>query len=141
MDAKAGDMDMDGNANPGTSSNTGTGANAKADQDFFRRLYNGEFSLARTFWLYNIVFTFLIALVGSLIVGLFAPGAIATILDIALGLFLLFYGVHCYMGIWRSASRYKGLALWAWLAKIYAVLGFVMVVANLILMAGQFLFA
>ena len=117
----------------------GENLDPKAGQDFFRRLRNGEFSLARTFWLYNIVCTFVMALVGNLIVGLIGPGAIGTILDIAVSLFLFVYAVHCYMGIWRSASRYTGLALWAMLARFYTVLGFVAIVVNVLLLLGQLL--
>lgn len=85
---------------------------------FFSKLYNGEYSLARTFWLYYFLVTFLI----GLLQGAFAATVVGMLLGIALGIFGLVYSIICVVGIWRAASKYTGFKLWAILAKIYVVL-------------------
>lgn len=92
---------------------------------FFKKLYWGEYSLARTFWLYYFLVTFLIGLLQSA----FAATVVGMLLSVALGIFGLVYSVLCVVGIWRAASKYTGFKLWAVLAKIYVVLciiGFVL---------------
>lgn len=90
-----------------------------------KRLWRGEFSLAKTYWFYGV----LIQVVVILLLG--AVGALAeysifwAILTIAGGIALLLYMFVVLVGIWRSADRYEGEQAWAVLAKVAVVVGFV----------------
>lgn len=92
---------------------------------FFRKLYWGEYSLPRTFWIYSFLCQLVFALLFSLLVlGAAVAGSVGLLLlCIVLYLLLLAYAVVCCFGIWRSATKYQGPKLWAMLAKISVVLG------------------
>ena len=96
-------------------------ADSSAGGGFFKKLYNGEYSLARTFWLCYFLVSFLIGLLQSAL----AATVMGVLLYLALSVIALVYGVICVVGIWRAASKYTGLALWAILAKIYVVLSII----------------
>ena len=93
--------------------------------DVIARVWRGEGGLARTYWGWGFL--------GSIVLGaslsLFPPGSPIALLALA---FAIAYLVWVYVGIWRSASQYKGPAVWAALAKFVVSAGLVMVVAGTI---------
>ncbi len=98
-----------------------------------KALWRGEIGLAKTFWLYGFVGTFLLYLPAVVLeetnpwfVNLEGPG------EPGLGLRLLYiasplgskmWSFFTFVAISRSASNYDGLYDWAFAAKIYASLG------------------
>lgn len=90
---------------------------------FFSKLISGDFGLAKTYWLFGmvvgIVFNLIIKVMPSL-------GAVAIVLAVA-----TVYQVMVLLGVWRSSNRYQGWKVWAILAKIAAVLGWLGVLAGI----------
>ena len=85
--------------------------------DFIKKLINGEFSLAKTFWLYGfIVIGALGCIGGGLLVYQMFYGLFAVIL---VG---LIYFVIQSIGLWRASSKYCGLKIWSVLSKFWVIL-------------------
>lgn len=99
--------------------------------DIFKSLKDGDFGLAKTYWLFGVLGNFLISLPLNLLTGL-VPIAVYS-------LFSLAYGVTVLLGIWNAANRYTGFKLWAILAKLAAILGFLFVILSIILLLSLFL--
>ena len=99
--------------------------------DIFKGLKDGDFGLAKTYWLFGVL--------GNLILTLpmdgidnFTPFAIYSLLCLA-------YSVTVLLGIWNSANRYTGFKLWAILAKLAAILGLLFVILSIFLLLSLFL--
>ena len=82
---------------------------------FFAKLANGDYGLAKTYWLYWVAVGHLAALLSSMITS-----TVALLILMAFG---TAYDVLVVLGIWRAANRYEGPAIWPVLAKISIVLG------------------
>lgn len=98
------------------------GPSMDEQKGFFSKLSNGDFGLARTYWLYGVVVGIVINLVIQVVPSI---GAIAVVLALA-----TVYQVMVLLGIWRAATRYQGRKVWAILAKFAAVLGWMGVLTN-----------
>jgi hypothetical protein len=85
------------------------------NRGFFGKLINGDFGLAKTFWLYGV-------LLEIIVISLATPKPYVSIF-IALMLVNDAYLIVLVIGIWRAANKYQGLKIWGWLAKIVVVLG------------------
>jgi hypothetical protein len=83
---------------------------------YFRRLWQGEVSLAMTYWVWGALAGF-VAMILAAIVSETAP-----LLGLLLGPVMIGYYVFIVIAIWRSAGRYPGPRVWAALAKIMVVL-------------------
>lgn len=98
---------------------------------FFGRVWRGEYSLAKTYWLYGVV----VGVVYNVILNL---AAIATG-EVGTAFFLMILYLPWYVvltgGVWRSANTYCATegknALWGRLAQIAVVLGWVLTLGNL----------
>ena len=87
------------------------------NKGFFKKLSDGDFGLAKTYWLYGV----LVSIVGNILMqGAVLSGSIALI--IVLLLVVIIYAVFQLTGVWNASNRYTGLKIWAILAKISAVL-------------------
>lgn len=86
---------------------------------FLSNLIQGDISLWKTYWLFgvigNIIATTLINIFSQ-----FSETSFFIILIIAIA-----YKIGVFTAIWNSASKYVGLKIWAILAKIMVVLGFI----------------
>lgn len=86
---------------------------------FLTNLIKGEIALWKTYWLFgvigNIIATTLINIFSQ-----FSETSFFIILIIAIA-----YKIGVFTAIWNSASKYVGLKIWAILAKIMVVLGFI----------------
>ncbi len=87
----------------------------------FQKLIGGHFGLAITFWVFGV-------LIGNVALGFLIPLSASSknvpITVVFLLAYLLYLPVVT-LGIWRSASKYRGLAVWSGLAKIVAVVSWV----------------
>lgn len=84
---------------------------------FLSRLAKGEYGLVKTYWIYGI-------LVGLIVnaIAFFVGNEYLNVI----GAIMLTYGVYsifCLIGIWSSASKWKGNKIWSALAKIISILG------------------
>lgn len=90
--------------------------------DAIAQVWRGQAGLAKTYWGWG--------LLGGLLWGValsaVTPGSLPAILAL---LVFSAYFVIVNTGIWRAASQYQGLAIWAGLAKVAAVIGFVTIAA------------
>ena len=93
---------------------------------FFEKLQDGDFGLAKTFWLYGALVSF----IASIIMELTAIISIGFLAIIKLPYTV--YGAAVIMGTWRAANKYEGPEIWAVLAKITAVLDAIMLIVGLI---------
>lgn len=92
---------------------------------FFKKLGNGNFGLAKTFWLYN----FLVNVVFSIITRLLL--SYNNYSFYFFWLFIIFipslaYVIIVGMGVWSSAKNYLGPKIWAVLAKISVIFGVIL---------------
>jgi hypothetical protein len=92
----------------------------KINKSFFIKLKDGDFGLAKTYWLYGVVVNLILSIPTYVVSNLS--------LLIVLTIIGLIYGVIVLIGIWNSASRYEGLKLWAILAKLATILGFITII-------------
>lgn len=90
----------------------------------------GEVPLARMFWLHGVVAGFA---AGMALGGL---GGISAELQRAWAVLLLAYLLAWYIGLWRSANRYAGPAVWKWAARAVVAMPFMGILFALILSAG-----
>ncbi len=74
-------------------------------------LWNGRSGLAKTYWLWGVLFS----IPWGIALSLLTPGSNPAIL-VVLAFFVYYVIVH--VGIWRAASQYQGFKAWAILAKI-----------------------
>jgi hypothetical protein len=99
-------------------SHTGSGG-------FFAKLVNGDYGLARTYWVYGV-------LVG-IVVNVITIPVTSIALLIMIMLAHAVYGVAVLTGVWRASDRYTGPAVWAVLAKIAVVLGAISIFGGLLM--------
>ena len=91
---------------------------------------SGEVPLARMFWLHGVVAGFA---AGMALGGL---GGISPGLQQVWALLIFAYMLAWYLGLWRSAGRYTGPAIWKWAARAVVVMPFVGIVLTLVLSVG-----
>lgn len=98
--------------------------------DFIGSIWRGEAPLAKVYWFYGAIGSFLFFLVpttllaGSTLLAFENPAMLAFLAIYGLG-FAPTYIVIISVGIWRSANVYQGRALWGLLAKVSVVLGII----------------
>lgn len=88
------------------------------DGPLFARLIDGDFGLAKTYWLFGALVGFL----WSFPVAILQFTGHSTFSNVLLFVHLG-YSYIVMAGVWSAANRYDGLKLWAILAKISVVLG------------------
>jgi hypothetical protein len=87
------------------------------DKGFFKKLSDGDFGLAKTYWLYGILVS-----IGAQIVMAVVEMSESVALIIIISLVMFGYFVFQIIGVWNASNRYTGSKIWAVLAKISAVL-------------------
>jgi hypothetical protein len=90
----------------------------------FLRVWRGEVTLWKTYWLFGACGGILLGLpiFGALLALTDVPdNTTATFFIIAIG-FLLLYGIWVFVGVWRAANNYQGKRAWAILAKVSIVI-------------------
>lgn len=91
------------------------------EKGFFKKLRDGDYGLAQTYWFYGIVVNVFVGLIIRLIImGMRKDGILLAfgivILDV---IYTAFFQAP---GLWRAAKRYKGTKIWAVLGQIVAVI-------------------
>ncbi len=91
--------------------------------NLLKKFYAGDIILWKSYWLVGVLF--------SLVVG-----AVAGLIMLSTGIITLgkiFYGawmIVSFVGVWRSADKYKGPRYWSNLAKIGTVVGIIQVLSS-----------
>ena len=98
------------------------------DKGFISKLSNGDFGLAKTYWLYGVVVGFVVQLVMKSITS------IGLLLIVMLA--YTAYEIPVIIGTWHAADKYKGPKVWAILAKIATVVGAIMLAVGLFAVVG-----
>lgn len=100
--------------------------NNKKDS-FLVRLFRGDIDLWVTFWVFGVS----VSIFYKLIITLLIVNSQAVLEVGGRGLFIivllvgLVYQPFIWIAVWRSANKYKGFSLWAFLAKFSVILGIV----------------
>jgi hypothetical protein len=103
-------------------SETGNTSRGVEQKGFFSKLASGDFGLAKTYWLYGVLAGLIVNAVTRAIPSV---GILAVVLAVT-----IVYQVLALLGIWRAADRYQGRKVWAILAKIATVLGWLGVLTS-----------
>jgi len=105
---------------------------------FIRKLWRGEYSLAKSYWLFSV-------LVGAVLGGPISAieqlpiASLANIWIYGL-IYLGIYGAYMFIaavGVWRSASSYSDGNAWKYLAKFHSVLTILIIAGGLVYLAQQ----
>lgn len=93
-------------------------------KSFLKKMSDGDYGLAKTYWLYGGVVG-----VGFLIIE--SVLCISPLLYLLFWVVETFYWVHNLTGTWRAASNYPGPQIWAFLAKVMTVIGWISIPLSL----------
>ena len=93
---------------------------------FIKKFWEGNVSMVISFWIFNV-------LIEQIIIALLALIIILQNLPKLLILFMWApYKIWAVVGVWRSATRYKGKPILPGLAKTYIVVSLLLLVARTI---------
>jgi hypothetical protein len=95
---------------------------------FFKKLSNGDFGLAKTYWLYGV----LVGIVSNILM----LGATPT-MALLLVLVMIVYAAFQLTGVWNASNRYTGLKIWAILAKIAVVISILSLLSSILMVVGM----
>ena len=98
------------------------------NKGFFRKLMDGDFGLAKTYWFYGFLVGIIFGVVAQVVMS------ISPILYLLVLLIEIAYDIPLMIGIWRAANRYTGPKIWAILAKIAVILGVLSIIAALLIL-------
>jgi|APSaa5957512493_1039668.scaffolds.fasta_scaffold10762_7 hypothetical protein len=93
---------------------------------FFKKLLDGDFGLAKTYWLYGA----LVGFISSLVIDFIESTQFLMIFSVIYTI----YRIVLTTGVWRAGDRYEGSKIWAILAKIASTFGTIFMIIVLILM-------
>lgn len=105
-----------------------------ASQSPLKKLASGRYGLAKTFWLYDVAASIAFNLMFEL-AGLTQQPALLMAAAVVMLAYLV-YWPFALLGLWRAAEMYRGLPLWAWLARIWVALGWLGYVVGAIIVLG-----
>jgi len=106
---------------------TATNGATGSERGFFGKLANGDFGLAKTYWLYGVLVGIVFNIISNAVTSV--GGEVILILAHTA------YAIPVTMGTWRAANKYQGPKIWAVLAKIAVVLGIIMLAVGLLMLA------
>lgn len=91
---------------------------------WLKKLWNGEYPLWKTYWLFNVLASFVFYLALVLAIGAL-EGNIQLLLIVVGGLSLLWmaYIFVALGGLWRSAQAYTGCWVWKYLSYFIVIVG------------------
>ena len=115
-----------------TSAQISSNTSEVTTKGFIKQLIDGDFGLAKTYWLYfvlgsNLLWLLLMFPISASSLGLIVVSTLAVIA----------YDIVVLTGIWNSASRYTGSMIWSVLAKIIVGANAVFLVFAVILMFSE----
>ena len=103
-----------------------------SEKSNFLKLVSGEFGLAKTFWFFWVLGSISVALLGGIALSN-TDSSTELITGILFGGILVLYQMTVSVGLWHSATLYKGSAIWKYLTKTFIVLQVISIALNSIL--------
>jgi len=98
----------------------------KKSKQYFQKFFDGELSLPHSYWLVGVVYSLGVGIIlVILMLGFNLPERAANVLALPWTIFIT-------IGIWKSATKYKGAKVWAILAKIAVVIGVINSVGSIL---------
>jgi hypothetical protein len=98
------------------------------DKNFFKKMMDGDFGLAKTFWLFGFVAGIAISVVTKPLIE------VSIVAGMLFALVALVYQIMNMIGVWKAAGRYEGAKVWAVLAQIVIILNILIPVIGLIVL-------
>lgn len=102
---------------------------------FIKKLWQGNYSLATSYWGFGVLGNIALAVPSA-----FIDNTSNTPANWALSIATLIYGIIVNVGIWRSATKYEGNAIWRVLAKVVVALAAAMLVFSVIVLSKNIQF-
>lgn len=100
--------------------------------EMLKKLWCGEYSLVKTYWLFYVLLWNIVLLPLVLFRQLNQSTQDSyLILGLLFAVIFIAYGCGVLVGLWRSANKYRGWWLWANLAKVVVILGIVIVAVSI----------
>ena len=99
---------------------------SKKSDSFIKKFWNGDVSMVKSFWIFNII-------IDQVQISIFA--LIIIMNSLPMSLILLFvapYKVWVITGTWRSSDKYGGKKIWATLVQIYIIGSILLLIAKII---------
>jgi flagellar FliL protein len=96
---------------------------ASGSQNFFITVWQGDWGLAKTYWI--------LVVLGNLLWFALNPSMKAGVPLWALIGVITFYHIWAFVGIWRSAGKYKGPIAWRYLSRGATLIGAMYLIAGL----------
>jgi len=99
---------------------------SKKLDSFIKKFWNGDVSMVKSFWIFNII-------IDQVQIAIFA--IIIILINLPMALILLFvapYKVWVITGTWRSSDKYEGKKIWATLVRIYIIGSILLLIAKII---------
>ena len=93
---------------------------AITEKGFWRKLLDGDFGLAKTYWLFGV----LPAIALNVLVGVVETTPTWLLLVV---LFHLVYWMVVAIGCWRAATQYQGFVMWPVLVKFFLGIGWIII--------------
>lgn len=97
--------------------------NNDTQTSFLSNLIKGEIALWKTYWLFGVVGNIIV----TILINVFAQ--FSESLFLIMLIIAIIYKIGVFIAIWNSASKYIGLKIWAIVAKIMVILGFISILA------------
>lgn len=87
-----------------------------------KKLWQGKYSLAKSFWLFGVAILLLLNIPNG-VIGMMSDKALAEsrIFIIAYMFFIGTYQFIVTFGVWKASSSYKGAEIWEYISKAYCV--------------------
>jgi len=95
---------------------------------FLKKLKDGDFGLAKTFWIYNILIGVVVQFMYAIIESI-EPSTSMLLMVVAISIIVVIYAIICLIGLWKAASKYTGPRVWPVLTKIWIVFAIIVNVA------------
>lgn len=92
----------------------------------FTKLFNGDYGLAKTFWLGCFLPNILWKIIFMIAIGMKLPRVLILIIVVC---FVLYF-FAAYIGLWSASNKYKGSRFWAYLSKFLVLLGLIALFAS-----------
>ena len=102
-----------------------------SSDSFLSKLVNGDYSLAKTYWLFGVLVSLLFFIPVTLAVAVESMTAL-----IILSISGVIYSVMVFVGIWRASDKYRGPKVWAVSAKIVVIIGIVNLLVDLVIIGN-----
>ncbi len=95
--------------------------NTSQEKGFLKKLRDGDYGLAKTYWLYGIIVSVVVGfLIRMIFMAMKKDGILLAFIIVLIG--IIYTALFQLPGLWRAARRYQGPKIWAILGQIIVVI-------------------